>query len=186
MASQDFPYPSDLDSDGDGGYDSDDFEDSSDGGDDDSVNTLVDNMSFMNFASYFTGRRPNMKAQGSRGHRKSNRNAGPDMCIVSRTLAPVFTVASHAKVQVCGQRPPYVDPRTGMSPYPTCGLTCAGVLKRDRGGDSSRHGSWYPDGRPSHNLPCVVRGTSRATVTPTSLTTAHRCARRIPRIGLDM
>lgn len=99
MASQDFPYPSDLDSDGDGGYDSDDFEDSSDGGDDNSVNTLVDNMSFMSFASYFTGRRPNMKAQGSRGHRKFNRNAGPNMCIVRRILAPMFTVASHAKIR---------------------------------------------------------------------------------------
>ncbi|TEB30486.1 hypothetical protein FA13DRAFT_1792468 [Coprinellus micaceus] len=134
MASQDFPYPSDLDSDGDGGYDSDDFEDSSDGGDDDSVNTLVDNMSFMNFASYFTGRRPNMKAQGSRGHRKSNRNAGPDMCIVCGQEASLrgsqnWDVAvPYLRPYVCKTHSAY---RSG---YVTCGLKCAEKLCKD-GGD---------------------------------------------------
>jgi hypothetical protein len=163
MASQDFPYPSDLDSDGDGGYDSDDFQDSSDDDDDDS---LADNMSFMSLASTFTGRRPNSKSPGSWGRRNFILNTRPDMCIV------------------CDQRPPYVDPRTGQSPYPTCGLTCATALEGGYDGGYSNRGSRYVDGRLSPRLPCVVCKT-RSAYRSGYVTCGLKCAEKLSKDGGD-
>ncbi|KAJ3540654.1 hypothetical protein NMY22_g4206 [Coprinellus aureogranulatus] len=110
MASDEFPYPSDLDS--DGGYDSDQYSEYSDNYGD--TDYLADNLSNISLSP--SSRIP-------RSPRPRPPSTSSSVTLVPGTPAGVCIV--------CQSRPRYVNPKTGQSPYPTCGLKCAAVLQQD-------------------------------------------------------